>query len=197
MLQSELFPENKAITRRDAARICHEYVRDVLGEEDEIDISRAAILKDLYDCGVCVNHIAQVYLKGLMEPERADFFGMNSILTQEEAKTIAKRIADSSLRTKPAEMKAEIGYIPLADIMSLQPAKIVDVRTKREYEEAHFGGSVNIPLSKYVLNPLALGNDKFVPYVFICTEGANAEIAACCALKAGFYKVFYSSYEKK
>ena len=36
------------------------------------DISKAYVLKDLFDCRVCANHIAQVYLRGIMEAEETD-----------------------------------------------------------------------------------------------------------------------------
>ena len=66
---SESFEE---IDRRSAARILHNFMRIVLGIKDEPDISKAYILKDLFDCRVCVNHIAQVYLKGVMKEVNID-----------------------------------------------------------------------------------------------------------------------------
>ncbi len=57
-------PELKRI---DAAIMIHKYLRDVLGIPDLTDISGADVLRDLYDCRKCVNHIAQVYLRGLMK----------------------------------------------------------------------------------------------------------------------------------
>ena len=33
----------------------------------DLDISGAAALKDLYDCRVCANHVAQVYTRGIMD----------------------------------------------------------------------------------------------------------------------------------
>ncbi len=54
------------ICRRDAARLIHLYLKKQ-GVEDLADISGAEVLKDLYDCRVCVNHIAQVFLRGIMD----------------------------------------------------------------------------------------------------------------------------------
>ena len=54
------------LTRSDAARYAHLYMRENLGLPDIPDISEAEILKDLYDCRVCANHIAQAYLRGIM-----------------------------------------------------------------------------------------------------------------------------------
>ncbi len=60
-------PMAEELTRLDAAIIIHIFLRDVAGLKDLEDISGAAVLKDLYDCRHCVNHIAQVYLRGIME----------------------------------------------------------------------------------------------------------------------------------
>ncbi len=66
---SESFEE---IDRRSVARILHNFMRIVLGIKDESDISKAYVLKDLFDCRVCANHIAQVYLKGVMKEVNID-----------------------------------------------------------------------------------------------------------------------------
>ena len=61
-------PEYKeGMTRGDLAKAIHQYIKNVKGVNDLNDISKAAVLKDLYDCRVCVDHIAQVYLRGLMD----------------------------------------------------------------------------------------------------------------------------------
>ena len=56
------------IKRSDAARILHLFIRERLQLKDLPDISGAEVLKDLYDCRICANHIAQVYLRGIMKP---------------------------------------------------------------------------------------------------------------------------------
>ena len=63
----DLSSYDEAIKRIDAARILHLYMQHVLHIPDLTDISGADELKDLYDCRVCVNHIAQVFLRGLMD----------------------------------------------------------------------------------------------------------------------------------
>lgn len=81
-------PESKVL-RKDAAKILHLYMLKVLSLKDEEDISPASVLKDLYDCRVCVNHIAQVYLKGIMKaheyPEGMKLFDSNMELSEAEA----------------------------------------------------------------------------------------------------------------
>lgn len=56
-----------AIERRSVARITHMFLLVEKHEQDIEDITPANKLRDLYDCRICVNHIAQVYLKGIME----------------------------------------------------------------------------------------------------------------------------------
>ncbi len=88
------------IKRRSAARILHEYMKKELGIKDLPDISTAEELKDLYDCRICVNHIAQVYLrcimdgvtiKGISEKPLKIFDGKGH-LTKEEADEIIRRL---------------------------------------------------------------------------------------------------------
>ena len=66
--QDERFGNN-LLDRRSAARIIHRYMKIELGIPDLEDISAANVLADLYTCRTCVNHIAQVYLRGIMEAQ--------------------------------------------------------------------------------------------------------------------------------
>lgn len=95
-------PETVDITRKQTAIIVHEFIKKVLGEPDETDTSGASVLKDLYDCRICVKHIEQVYVKGIMEPVIGEndsgrtglplLFGCNDILTETEADEIVERV---------------------------------------------------------------------------------------------------------
>lgn len=62
----QLYPD-AAISRKNVARILHQYLLKVRNISDIGDISEAYKLKDLFDCRVCANHVAQVYLRGLMD----------------------------------------------------------------------------------------------------------------------------------
>ena len=66
--QDERFCDN-SLNRQTAARIIHEFMKIELGMPDLQDISAANELADLYTCHTCVNHIAQVYLRGIMEAQ--------------------------------------------------------------------------------------------------------------------------------
>lgn len=70
----------KDIIRSDAARILHLYIREKLQLKDLPDISKAEVLKDLYDCRICVNHIAQVYLRGLVKPVSINTYSGRDLL---------------------------------------------------------------------------------------------------------------------
>ena len=63
--EDELYPD-RDISRKNVARILHMYLLKVRLVPDLPDISRASALKDLYDCRICANHVAQVYLRGIM-----------------------------------------------------------------------------------------------------------------------------------
>ena len=63
--QDERFCD-KNLNRQTAARILHQFMKIELGVPDLQDISAANVLADLYTCHTCVNHIAQIYLRGIM-----------------------------------------------------------------------------------------------------------------------------------
>ena len=62
----QLYPD-AAISRKNVARILHQYLLKVRNIPDIGDIYEAYKLKDLFDCRICANHVAQVYLRGLMD----------------------------------------------------------------------------------------------------------------------------------
>ncbi len=85
------------IFRKDAAKILHLYLKNICQVKDEEDISPAAVLKDLYDCRVCADHIAQVFIKGIMKghdyPGGLMIFDPNVEITDAEARdAISKTI---------------------------------------------------------------------------------------------------------
>ena len=63
------------INRKNIARIIHMYLLKVMGISDLQDISKASELRDLYDCRVCANHIAQVYLRDIMSAKELSVNG--------------------------------------------------------------------------------------------------------------------------
>jgi phage shock protein E len=70
-----------------------------------------------------------------------------------------------------------------------QPAKtIIDVRETWEFEEAHFPGAVNIPLSNIPLK-LAELREMQSPLVLYCRSGNRSGMAATMLRTAGFEQV--------
>ena len=94
------YDAGQSLKRQTAARILHEYIRIIKGVKDLPDISAAEELKDLYDCRLCVNHIAQVYLRGLMKAKKIPgisdrgflLFDQKGEVTEEEAAGILVRL---------------------------------------------------------------------------------------------------------
>lgn len=89
---------HKPLDRRTAARIVHQFMKIEMHIPDEKDISKAEILKDLYTCRVCANHIAQVVVKKIMQPvlapdEKTYIFDSLAIVTKQEQEQIIKKIS--------------------------------------------------------------------------------------------------------
>ena len=101
----DLIESSRPILRGSAARILHLYMKKIRQEPDLEDWSRVKNLADLYDCRTCVQHIAQVVEKGIMEPDivqspegqRLVFSGRRAV-TVNEAHRICRRAIDISVR---------------------------------------------------------------------------------------------------
>ena len=81
------YPAGKAevrLTRKVCARILHEFMKNVMGYRD-VEWDRAKALKDIYECRVCANSIAQVYEREIMKEYEPGVFGLDIIVSDEEA----------------------------------------------------------------------------------------------------------------
>lgn len=78
-------------------------------------------------------------------------------------------------------------------------AKIIDVRTKREYASGHIEGSVNIPLNELSEGVKKLHKDSVI--ITCCASGARSASAKVTLGSAGFKKVYngggWTSLENK
>ena len=72
------------LTKKICARLIHEFMVNVLQIPD-VDWKRAGNLKDIYDCKVCANAIAQVYERGIMDEASENVFGLNELVSDDEA----------------------------------------------------------------------------------------------------------------
>ena len=95
-----ILDEDALVTKREAARIAYSFVHEFLGEDDEKDWDNARFLRDIYDCHTCVRFIAQMYVKGIIRPISCDEFGIDEMISGEEARDIALRITDPKKREK-------------------------------------------------------------------------------------------------
>lgn len=184
------------LDRKNAAWIVHDFLRTVSGEADEENLSPAKRLKDLYDCHTCVNHVAQVFVKGIMSDKQSSF-GMKELLTAEEAKQIAIRMFRKEKRTPPKKDDFVVGgyKLSLPEAMSQKEKNpgtvIIDVRLSREYGETHLDGAISIPLSEILKNPYQVAENKFTPLLFYCENAYQSEMAANCVMEAGYWDVGY------
>ncbi len=103
--QDEMHPAAQ-IDRRTVARIIHQFMKLELHIPDIPDISSAEVLKDLYTCRVCANHVAQVFAKGFMECEEVtdpstgttvQIFNMLAPFSEEETERLVKAIQCEAL----------------------------------------------------------------------------------------------------
>jgi hypothetical protein len=80
------------ITKKIAARLIHEFMINILKIEDR-DWGEAAQLKDIYDCRVCSNAIAQVYIRGIIPASNDGAFGLGETLDKGVVDEILERFA--------------------------------------------------------------------------------------------------------
>ena len=97
--QDERFCE-KNLNRQTAARILHQFMKIEIRVPDLQDISPANVLADLYTCHTCVNHIAQIYLRGIMgaqtvERDGVEYKVFNHLeeLSEKEMSVILERVS--------------------------------------------------------------------------------------------------------
>ena len=87
----------REISAKLAAMILHRSLQRLTDEKDD-DWGPARQFKDIYDCRVCANAVAQVSVKGILEPFSNVEFGMTRILSETELKEAVLRLFDCSKR---------------------------------------------------------------------------------------------------
>lgn len=92
------FADDYDIRKKNAARITHVFMRDILNISDitdESELSGAGKLRDLYDCRVCVADITQMYVRRIMPASYETpslLFGSEELFTIKEAENIIQNI---------------------------------------------------------------------------------------------------------
>lgn len=202
--------KEKAVLRKQAARIVHNFLRLELQEPDEIDGSPSYVLQDLFDCRVCAGHIIQVYVKGIMDEvvlqDGRTVFDADKEVSLSEAESIFIRVFQKEERL----LRREEGFCPnmteepeelTLEQMKLQLREkgnifLVDVRTKREYEEKCLHGALNIPLMSIIKNPFVFSEERDKIILLYCNEGYQSKIAAKCLMEAGYKRVAYFAWKE-
>ena len=79
------------VSKKNAARILYALSRDVMHQK-ALDWTRAKKLRDIYECRVCAEAIAQMVEREIITCSGEDIFGINDLMTDEELKTAVKKI---------------------------------------------------------------------------------------------------------
>lgn len=188
------------IERKTAARILHHFMRIELYEQDESNISHASKLQDLYDCRICAGHIIQVYVKGIMDgycnSDNRLIFGMNDVISNNEAKQIVNRLWYSENRYPkksniiPSDVITLNNEFALFQLQTEKSILLIDVRSTHEFEMSHITDANNIPLTDIIKNPYSVSTQRDKKIFLYCSEGYQSHIAAQCLLDAGYENVF-------
>jgi len=179
---------SEPITRKQVARILHMYLRNELCEPDLMNWKNAEKLRDLYECRVCVNHVAQIYEKGIIGSVKINgnnVFGMDNKISIVEAEEIVERVYDRYKRFDVEKLDENMPHIysemiskeKLEQISKETNVLLIDLRTRDEFEDNHFEGAINIKLID-ILN----GNNDCLYYnklvVVYCNNGYQSKVAA-------------------
>lgn len=186
---------SKPIERRSAARIVHEVLLTEFGEKDEHEWSAAENLKDLYSCHTCVMHIAQMYVKGIMPGRDHNLFDAEGSLTRAEAEEVVANMLDREQRIPQTEGRVFQNKHLTPDeawelMLNDHTAKLVDVRTKKDYQTGHLQDSICIPLQDISNNPFSVCARKDTPIILYCQKGYKSSAAAQALIDAGYSRIY-------
>lgn len=203
------------LTRAKAANIVHEFIRKVLKEAESPNWDQASVLLDLYDCHTCVSHIAECYVKGIMDGITVNKTGREMLIFDgtafvgaKEAEQIISRVFDRSKRKQRFALRVEEGTSTTKTddpvkiskdileqwIKNKKSVNLVDVRCKEEFNPSLYPGIRNIEFKALMNNPYLIADrpDRLMEeYCFVCNDGYQSQMAARIAYNAGFKKVYY------
>lgn len=191
----DLVTSEKLIERRQVARIVHDTLRIELNEKDEDDWTAAKELADLYSCRTCVQHISQVYVKGIIEPEKPHLFNPTSNVTRAEAASVLVKMLDSTKRNpRLNEEKNSVTYLSPVQARELlsehKTAVLLDVRSREAYNEGHLTGSRSLPLESIHQDSNQVSPTKDTPVVLYCQKGYRSRLAAEFLIEEGYTHIY-------
>lgn len=187
----DLVHSNREISRRQVARIVHDTLRIELHEKDEDDWMAAKDLKDLYSCRTCVQHISQVYVKGIVEPDKPNIYNVDGQMTHAEAADVLLKMIDRTKRN-PKTVEKQKGANALSPeqartiLTEEKTAVLLDVRTHEDYQRGHLKESISLPLDEIK----QVQYEKDTPIVLYCKIGYKSHLAAELLVEAGYTQVY-------
>ena len=92
---------NIELTKRAAARVVNEFLINVLKIKD-LDWQNAARIKDIYECKVCANSIAQAFRRCIIDTDEENVFNLNRNLSDKEIDKIIDKVMLIALHESPA-----------------------------------------------------------------------------------------------
>ena len=200
------------LERRTAAALVHEFIKSVLKEPDEPDITETFYLKDIFECKVCLNHIAQIYVKGIM-PSLGNVFGSREPVDHKGAEEIISAVFNRDLRVKPKKNTAFARPVILTDfgveelLKEKESPIFINIDTRPE-DDKEYGihrkperEIFNIPMSQIMKNPYCIRSvietyagfgvqDLLYPIVITGSDEQCAYTTAECLIDAGYHKVY-------
>jgi hypothetical protein len=93
--EQDITEKDRPLDRRTSARLIHMYMKNVLKIDDIPDITPSYHIRDLFDCRICANHIAQVLQRIIMDPVQLgdiQIFDVFGKVTDEEAEEAIRRL---------------------------------------------------------------------------------------------------------
>ena len=84
---------------------------------------------------------------------------------------------------------ASVSAQQLVDMVNRQNALVVDLRDKKEFDQGHLVGSLNVPYSALETRVEELAKYKDRPVVLICRMGQHAGSAGTVLRKKGFENI--------
>lgn len=202
---ADVYEKQTVLTRIHAARIIHQYLIYIIHESDIDDWSYARQLSDLYDCHTCVNHIAQIVSKGIMEPIEADgrlLFQSSHPVDDVSASKYIKRMFSLNDRIRIPSIdrtvfEAErISFEKFNDYISqnrFSNLLLIDVRSKQQFDKNHLVNAKHIPLSDILDEKYGFQKSPETTIIIYCDKGYLSQIAANFLVEYGFQNVFYMS----
>lgn len=199
--QEDIFAK-KRLERRAAARILHGILGKVIKEADESDWSAAMKLKDLFDCGTCVMHVAQMYVKGIMEAvEVRDgepgevLFDMTGPVSEKDAELFLERLLKPSMRVPEIQGKSFREAVKLgrkeAERLLADAKEVFVINVGQKELTETVTGAIWIPMLRILENPYILEKERDKLLLLFCEAGAQSEIAANCLADNGYCHVAY------